>query len=141
MKNNVLNDVLHWLEEEIHSLQDEIHVRTETLNSLQKLTTDLKEYHDTTNYKEKYEEILEEYEKEKQRLIKLHNHYRQIEEEHNKIKSELKGWQDWFYSNRDIYDKLFSAAPTGILRAPPEEPPAVKKKTTKKKVKKKKKKK
>lgn len=139
MKDNVLNDVLDWLEEEVHSLKEEINVRTETVNSLEKITSGLKEYDNFSEYKEKYEDISEEYEKEKNRLIKLHDHYRSIEGECNNLKKEVKGWQDWFNSNKDIYERLFSAAPPKNTSEVDEKPhisfpePVKKKSKTKKK--------
>ena len=146
MKNNTIREVLNWLQEEINSLQDEINVRTQTLNSLQNLTNELTEFEDYSNYKERYDDIASELEQEKMRLVKLHDHYRQMETEFANLKQELKSWQDWFYSNKNYYDRLFSTGPPIYKPEPIERvpsPPPVKKPAKKKnkaKIKRKKKK-
>ena len=52
-----------------------------------------------------------QYEKEKDRLTKLYKLYEETESECNRLKVETKGWQKWFDSNREIFDKLFSTSP------------------------------
>ena len=37
--------------------------------------------------------------------------YEETESECNRLKVETKGWQKWFDSNREIFDKLFSTSP------------------------------
>jgi len=111
MNNNPLKEVIQWLEEEIHSLEGEINVRNETLNSLKHLIDQLNSFEDSSDYKVRCEQLEHELETEKQRLVKLHDHYRKIESEYSQIKAELQGWQNWFYKNKEIYDRLFTAAP------------------------------
>ena len=61
--------------------------------------------------KDKFDDLSNQYEKEKERLTKLYKLYEETESECNKLKDETKGWQKWFDSNKDIFDRLFSASP------------------------------
>jgi len=115
MKNKALEDVLDWLNHEINTINKEINTRNETVESLQTLVDDLKEFDKNEDYKIKYENLLSENEKEKERLVKLHNHYKNIEIEYNNLLNKVKGWEGWFYSNKDIFDRLFSSAPPVAL--------------------------
>ena len=138
MKDNVLKEVLNWLEQEIHTLTDEIDDRNETVASLQKLASELEEYENYSEYKDKYEKVAADFDTEKERLIKLHKHYRELDEECKNLKREAKGWQDWFYANKDIYDRLFSAPPPDnfsniVKKNPTPQSKAVKKKSKAKK--------
>lgn len=116
------------LEEEIRSLKDEVNNRDETINSLQNQINKLKENEKYIEYKGKFEEVSEHYEKEKERLTKLYHLYEESETECNKLKEETKTWQDWFNSNRDIFDRLFSTGPpvaTTPMETPKRERPEV----------------
>ena len=137
MPNDTIKQVLHWLGEEIHSLKDEINVRTETLDSLEKLTYELENFEDQSDYKSKFEQLSIDFDREKERLLKLHNHYRKVEGECEILRSKIKNWHDWFDSNKDIYEKLFSAAPPPNISIEDEEVPPKKTFTKKKKTKKK----
>jgi hypothetical protein len=110
MKNKALNDVLEWLDHEIKTLKDEIEKRYETVNTLDALSKEIRKSHDS-EYKEKYENLISDLEKEKERLVKLHNHYKIMENENSTLKTEIRGWHEWFSANKDIFDKLFSNAP------------------------------
>ncbi len=111
MKEKALQEVLEWLNHEIKSIKKEIDTRSETIDTLQRLSDELIDYDKQSDYKDKYENLALEHEKEKERLIKLHNHYRSIETDYQNLQKKIKGWENWFYSNKDIFDRLFSSAP------------------------------
>ena len=139
MKTKVLEEVLKWFNQEIKILKKEIDTRNETVNTLQSLVDELTEYEKHSDYKEKFQELSLEYEKEKERLIKLHSHYRNIETEYDNLQKKVRGWEDWFYSNKDIFDRLLSSAPpTAFMETEkiPSEQPYKRKKQKKKKKKK-----
>ena len=48
------------------------------------------------------------FEKEKERLTKLFKLYEETESENNKLREDIKGWQEWFDSNEELFTKLFS---------------------------------
>ena len=104
--------VRNQLEEEIHSLEGKISEKDGTIDSLQKDLVKAKEYEKYAEYKDKFSETSEQYEKEKERLTKLYHLYEETETECNKLRKETKDWQNWFNSNKDIFDKLFSAPPS-----------------------------
>jgi len=139
MKKKVLDDVLKWFNNDIEILNKEIDSRNETINTLQRLVDELKEYKKHSNYKEKFQELSLEYEKEKERLVKLHSHYRNIETEYDNLQKKVRGWEDWFYSNKDIFDRLLSSAPPAAFMESEEVPPKQPNKRKKHKKKKKKK--
>jgi len=103
--------VRNQLEEEIHSLEGKISEKDSKIDSLQKDLVKAKEYEKYAEYKDKFSETSEQYEKEKERLTKLYHLYEETETECNKLRKETKDWQNWFNSNKEIFDKLFSAPP------------------------------
>jgi hypothetical protein len=111
MKSKVLDEVLNWFNHEIDILKKEIDSRNETINTLQRLVDELTEFDKHSDHKGKFQELSLEYEKEKERLVKLHHHYRNIEIEYDNLQKKVRGWEDWFYSNKDIFDRLLSSAP------------------------------
>jgi len=131
MNGNTLYEVVKWLENEIRTLNNEIATRNQTIRTLQNLVNGLKSYEEDSDLKEKYDELSKLYEKEKERLIKLHNHY-------TKKERELQGWEDWFSANKEIFSKLFSVGPEIGKNAPfkPPSEPIKKKKKIKKRSKK-----
>jgi len=110
MKNKALNEVLEWLDHEITNLKKEIESRNQTVNTLELLSEEIKGFYNS-DYKQKYENLISDLEKEKERLVKLHNHFKIIENENSNLKAEISGWHQWFSENKDIFDKLFSNAP------------------------------
>ena len=64
-----------------------------------------------SEYKEKFDELTIQYEKEKERLTKLYGLYEETELECKNLKQENIGWQNWFDSNKEIFNKLFSTTP------------------------------
>jgi len=104
-------NVRNQLEEEIHSLTGKINEKDGTIDSLQRDLVKAKEYEKYAEYKDKFSETSEQYEKEKERLTKLYHLYEETETECNKLRKETKDWQSWFNSNKEIFNKLFSASP------------------------------
>jgi chromosome segregation ATPase len=112
------------LEEEIRSLRDEADTKDKTINSLQKHVDEVKEHEKYAEYKDKFNDVSMQYEKEKERLTKLFKLYEETEAERNNLREEIKSWQDWFNSNKDIFDRLFSTGPpVSAMKTPAETPP------------------
>ena len=124
------DEIRNRLEEEVNSLKDGIKNRDVTIDSMQKQIEGLKETEKYAEYKDRFEELSGQYEKEKERLTKLYHLYEETEAECNHLRDQMKGWQSWYDSNKDIFNRLFSAAPpVGKTPAPPKrektpEPPS-----------------
>jgi len=113
------------LEEEIRSLRNETDTKDKTIDSLQKHVDELKEHEKYAEYKDKFDDVSMQYEKEKERLTKLFKLYEETEAECNNLREEIKSWQDWFDSNKDIFDRLFSTGPpVSAMKTPKDIPPA-----------------
>jgi chromosome segregation ATPase len=113
-KNRVdeFDTVRNRLDGEIYLLKEEINNKNTTITTLEKQVTESKEYEKNSEYKTRYEDLNAEYEKEKERLTKLYQLYEETDAECKRLKDDNHNWQKWFNSNREIFDKLFSAAPT-----------------------------
>ena len=78
--------------------------------------------------KTKYEEMNAEYEKEKERLTKLYHLYEETDNECKTYKTECNNWRNWYDTNKEIFNRLFSSAPpattttTKETEATPENP-------------------
>lgn len=118
------DNVRNRLEGEIHALKEQINARDTNITELEKQVCELKEYEKTSEFKEKYEDLTAEYEKEKDRLTKLYQLYEETDGECKRLKEENHNWQRWFNSNKEIFDKLFSAAPTYKETITPNNQPA-----------------
>lgn len=99
------------LEEETHSFKEDIKKKEQTIASLEKQVKELKEFEKFIEFKDKFEEVSQQYEKEKERLTKLYHLYEETENECNVLKEQNDKWNEWYNSNKDIFNKLFSAAP------------------------------
>ena len=118
--------IRNQLEQEIHTLKGKNTNQEDMINNLNNQISELKEMENYAEYKEKYEKMTAEYEKEKERLTKLYQLYEETDSERKKLRRENKSWQNWYGSNKEIFTKLFSAAPpVGSTETPPEEPPEV----------------
>ena len=117
------DNVRNNLEGEIHSLKETVDNKDTTINNMQQQIDELKEYEKHSEYKEKYDELTTEYEKEKERLTKLYQLYEETDTECKRLKGENHNWQQWFNSNKEIFDKLFSAAPSSVVTMTKEETP------------------
>jgi len=120
-KNRVdeFDTVRNRLEGEIYALKEEINNKNTTITTLEKQAIELKEHEKNSEYKARYENLNTEYEKEKDRLTKLYQLYEETDAECKRLKDDNHNWQKWFDSNRDIFDKLFSAAPGHRLNETP----------------------
>lgn len=98
------------LEEKIHSLQNELNDKEKENETLQNENKELRPLKKQAEYKEKYEETSELYEKERERLSKLYRIYEETDAKCKKLEGELDGWHSWFDSNEEIFSKLFSSA-------------------------------
>lgn len=136
--------IRNQLEDEIHSLKEEVSTKENMINSLNEQVNKLGEMENLAEYKEKYESMCAEYDKEKERLTKLYHLYEETESECKKLSQEIRNWRDWYNSNKEIFNKLFSTPPPATTDdgpwdqqpntpAPPDNP--TKKKSNKKKLK------
>jgi len=109
---NDFDNVRNRLEGEIHELKEQTNNKDTTIATLEQQVSELKEYEKTSEFKTKYEELNVEYGKEKERLTKLYQLYEETDSECKRLEKENHNWQQWFNSNKEIFDKLFSAAPS-----------------------------
>ena len=96
------------LEEENTTLKTDISNKENKINSLEE---QINNYKEQGEYKDKFTELSSQYEKEKERLTKLYKLYEETESECDRLKKETKGWQSWYDSNKEIFNKLFSTTP------------------------------
>jgi chromosome segregation ATPase len=99
------------LEEETQALKEQINQKTTSMQHLENQVKELKELEQYREFKEKFDDVSQRYEKEKERLTKLYHLYEETENECKMFKQESEQWRQWFNSNKQIFDKLFSAAP------------------------------
>lgn len=100
------------LQEQNKNMYHDNQTKENQINELQNKVEELKNLEGYVEYKAKYEELYNEYEKEKQRLTKLFQLYEETETENKKLKKEITNWQDWFNTNEDLFKKLFSSVET-----------------------------
>ena len=98
------------LENEVQTLRTDSEKKDAAILALQEEVDSLKQYESYVEYKDKYEDISKEYEKEKERLTKLFRLYEETEAECTTMKQEIKEWQSWFDANQELFNKLFSSA-------------------------------
>ncbi|MCX6664822.1 MAG: hypothetical protein NT038_01990 [Euryarchaeota archaeon] len=104
------DEVHAHLEQNIRGLREELHSKDEIIKSLNSQIDVLKGNEQFAEFKTKFEDVSQEYEKEKERLTKLFRLYEETEAESNIVKKELKEWQDWFGANEELFNRLFSSA-------------------------------
>ena len=105
------NKTHEQFEYENQNLKNTVKTKESSIESLQEQVSKYKEYEKFSEYKNKFDELTIQYEKEKERLTKLYNLYEETESECKNLKEENKGWQNWFDSNKEIFNKLFSTTP------------------------------
>ena len=103
--------IQNQLEQEVHEWKEQVTNKDAEINSLNLKITELEGQENYAEYKNKYEEVNAEYEKEKDRLTKLYQLYEETDAEVKKLRGENKSWQHWYDSNKDIFNKLFSQGP------------------------------
>lgn len=96
------------LEEENNFLQ---HMLRERDNQIQVLQQEVDKLKQLENQIGKYNQLAKEYEKEKERLTKLYHLYEETEKECNRLREEMKHWENWYATNKEIFDRLFSLKP------------------------------
>jgi len=122
-KSEEFSKIRNQLENEKQILKNEIDNKDQSITSMQKEFDRLKEFEKYAQYKEKYEDVSKQYEKEKERLTKLYHLYEETESECKKLKDVNAGWQNWFNSNKQVFDKLFSTTPPIETTPAPTEKP------------------
>jgi chromosome segregation ATPase len=98
------------LDQKIQDLTHEVNAKEELIRSLEAQVDELRQFEQMTEFKNKFEEVSTEYEKEKERLTKLFALYEETDAENKKLREEVTGWQNWFSSNEELFSKLFSSA-------------------------------
>ena len=98
------------LEEKVNQLENELTTKNSELSKLKREVTGLRQYKKYAEYKDKYDALSRDYEKERERLTKLYKLYQEIENECNTLRTELEKWHAWYDSNADIFGRLFKSA-------------------------------
>lgn len=115
--------IRNQLEREIHDLKEENTNQEDIISNLNNQISELREVENYVQYKEKFEEMSAEYEKEKERLTKLYQLYEETDSECKKLRADCKQWQNWYDSNKEIFSKLFSTSPPVNTNPEPVEEP------------------
>jgi len=97
------------MEQEMECLKADVSSKEETIQTLNTRIDELKKLEETAGFKNKFEEMSVEYEKEKERLTKLFKLYEETEAENKKLKDEVTEWKTWFDSNEAVFKNLFSS--------------------------------
>ena len=105
------DSIQNQLEREVHNLKEDNTKKEDTIRELNEQVEKFKDMENMSEYKEKFEGMSAEYEKEKERLTKLYHLYEQTETEAKKLRQQNEQWKAWYESNKDIFNKLFSKAP------------------------------
>ncbi len=105
------DNIRNQLENEIYALKEDVTNKENTVNDLNDQISKLSEMQNYAEYKEKYETMNAEYEKEKERLTKLYQLYEETDSECKRLTKENKDWQNWYSSNKEIFNKLFATSP------------------------------
>ena len=106
MPDEEFSSLCMHLEKEINLLKSEISEKNARVKTLEQQLSALHVYN------KQFHELQDNYDKEKDRLTKLYHEYERSESEIKRLKEELDGWKEWVESNKDLYDRLFSAAPS-----------------------------
>ena len=105
------DNIKNQLEREISDLRTENSSKEHIINDLNNQIIKLREKENFSEYKDKFEAVKTEYEKEKERLTKLYKLYEETNSECEKLRYENQNWQNWYNSNKDIFSRLFSTTP------------------------------
>jgi chromosome segregation ATPase len=110
-KYEEFDNIKNQLEIELSDLKTENSSKERIINDLNNQILKLREKENFSQYKDKFEAVNAEYEKEKERLTKLYNLYEETNSECTRLKEENQNWQSWYNSNKDIFSRLFSTNP------------------------------
>ena len=97
------------LQEEIDNLRNTLNEKEKEITQLKQMVDELSKYREFEDYKTKYEKLNIEFNKERERLVKLYKLYEDLERENNKLREELNGWRQWYESNAELLDRLFKS--------------------------------
>ena len=97
------------LETNADRMRGDLAVKDDVIRALEKQVEELRGFEQFASFKTKFEDVSTEFEKEKERLTKLFRLYEETESENKNIKEELRGWQNWFDSNEELFTKLFTS--------------------------------
>ena len=106
-----INSIKNNLDTEVNTLKEENERKEKEINELNGKLDEMKGMENYVQYKEKYEEVTAEYEREKERLTKLYQLYEETENECKRLKEENANWQNWYNQNINTFNMLFSTAP------------------------------
>ena len=115
MPDDFFQTLCTQLEKEIAELKKDIADKNSRVKVLEEQFEALQNYH------AQYKEVQDNYQKEQDRLTKLYHEYERAETENQKLREELKGWQEWVEQNKDLYDRLFAASPPQGATLPKEQ--------------------
>jgi chromosome segregation ATPase len=90
------DNIRNQLEREIHELKDENKQKETVINDMNEKIKELSGNEDFSQFKEKFEEMTIEYEKEKERLTKLYQLYEETDFECKRLNRENQEWQNWY---------------------------------------------
>ncbi len=97
------------LEGNLDKMRTEFSMKDTQIRSLEKQVDELRGLEQFAGFKTKFEEVSAEFEKEKERLIKLFQLYEETEAENKALKEDLNEWQSWFAQNEELFTKLFTS--------------------------------
>jgi chromosome segregation ATPase len=97
------------LEGNLGKIHEEVTVKDNQIRALEKQVEELRGFEQFAGFKTRFEEVSSEFEKEKERLIKLFQLYEETEAENKTLKEDLNEWQSWFSSNEELFSKLFTS--------------------------------
>lgn len=117
------DNIKNQLEREISDLKTEKSSKEHIINDLNNQIIKLREKENYAEFKDRFEAVTIEYEKEKERLTKLYQLYEETNSECTRLREENQNWQNWYNSNKEIFSKLFSTtSPIEHTSYAPEQP-------------------
>ena len=105
VKCEQFDNIRNQLEREIHDLKEENKQKETEINDMNEKIKELSGKEDFSQFKEKFEEMTVEYEKEKERLTKLYQLYEETDFECKRLNKENQEWQNWYNSKKEIFSK------------------------------------
>ncbi len=109
-KEQDFDNIKNQLEETVHDLRSEINAKDSTITELNSKIEELSKFENSEEWKNKFEEVSVEFEKEKERLTKLFRLYEETEAENKKLKEDINKWQNWFDTNQAKFSNIFDSA-------------------------------
>jgi chromosome segregation ATPase len=97
------------LEGNVEKMHGEFAAKDDQIRSLEKQVEELKGFEQFAEFKNRFEEVSAEYEKEKERLMKLFQLYEETEAENKTLTEDLREWESWFDANQELFTKLFAS--------------------------------